>query len=98
MDSVRQAAAAVADSLPAVPGLTAPAASQGSSQGPPVERWLKADEVEVVRPDEEDKTCVSRSHSQPPPPVASRRVAALREADSQAPDRRLDEQAAAAQL
>ena len=53
METVKQAATAVADSLPAIPGLTA--SSEPVGQEPPVEQWLRADQAEVLQPDEEDK-------------------------------------------
>lgn len=53
METVKQAAAAVANSMPAIPGLTA--SSEPVGQEPPVEQWLRADQVEVIQPDEEDK-------------------------------------------
>lgn len=53
METVKQAAAAVADSMPAIPGHTT--SSEPVGQEPPVEQWLRADQVEVIQPAEEDK-------------------------------------------
>lgn len=64
MDTIKRAAVAVADTLPVIPGVTAPTSGQRAAREPPVEQWLKADEVEKIEPDEEEKAYVLREADQ----------------------------------